>query len=125
MKSATTSSRMLDISAISLSVLCIIHCLSLPLLSIIIPMASVFGEAEWIHKLFVLAAVPITATAIFQDRHHMRWREFAITATLAVSTLVAAAFVEALHDAESLLTIAGAGLLAFAHGMRWQRRAQF
>ena len=122
MRSAAVSSSVLDISAISVSSLCLIHCLSLPLLSVVLPVASAFGEAEWLHQLFVLAAVPITAMAIVQDRHLPGWREFSGAASTGLVILAAAAFLEALHDFETVLTIVGAGLLAIAHVRRWQRR---
>ena len=123
MRPAAISSNMLDISAIGVSSLCLIHCLSLPLLSVVLPMASAFGEAEWLHRLFVLAAIPITASAIIQDRNVQGWRGFSVIATIAVAILVSAAFLEPLHDVETILTIAGACLLAGAHWLRWQRRA--
>ena len=123
MKPAAASSDLLDLSAMSVSGLCLIHCLALPVMSVALPVAGALAEAEWLHKLLVLAAVPITATAILQDRMVRGWREFALIAALGLSILVAAAFVEALHDLETVLTTVGASLLALAHALRWQRRS--
>ena len=123
MTQSSVSTSVLDVSAIGVSGLCLIHCLALPFLSVVLPVAGALGEAEWLHKVFVLAALPITAAAIFQDRRASGWREFAITAATGLAILVSAAFIETLHDFESPLTVIGAGLLALAHGLRWQRRA--
>ena len=54
----------LDTSAVSLSVLCLVHCLALPLVSAFLPLAGVLAEAEWIHRAIVLIAVPITILAL-------------------------------------------------------------
>ena len=124
MRTDAASSNALDISAIGVSALCLIHCLSIPLLSVILPVASVFGEAEWLHRLFVLLAVPITGSAIFQDRAMEGWREFSVIAIIALVILTSAAFLESLHDVETIMTVAGAALLTLAHGLRWHRRAQ-
>ncbi len=124
MKPAAASSTVLDASAISVSGLCLIHCLALPLLSVILPMAGTLGESELLHRIFVLMAVPITATAIVQDRASGGGSVFAAVAVIALSILLAAAFVERLHDAETVLTTVGASLLALAHVYRWQRRYQ-
>ncbi len=123
MRSAAVSSGVLDASAIGVSGLCLIHCLSLPVLSVVLPVAGAFGEAEWVHQLFVLAAVPITAAAILQDRNMPGWRAFSVLASMGLVILAAAAFVEPLHDFETALTIVGAGLLAMSHVRRWRRRA--
>ena len=124
MRRAAISPNALDISAIAVSGLCLVHCLSLPLLSVVLPMAGVFGEAEWLHQLFVLAALFITTIAIVQTRPVEGQREFAVIATIALAILLSAAFLEALHDFETILTVAGASLLALAHGLRWQRRTK-
>lgn len=122
MKPAALSSDTLDVSAIAVSSVCLIHCLALPALSVILPLAGALGNAEWLHQLFVLAAVPLTATAIIRDRAVGRSLEFPLLASLALGILLLAAFAEPLHDVETILTTAGAVLLALAHTLRWQRR---
>ena len=41
--------------AISLSGLCLVHCLVLPVVSAGLPIVGAWAEAEWLHKAFVVA----------------------------------------------------------------------
>ncbi|MEM7054169.1 MAG: MerC domain-containing protein, partial [Pseudomonadota bacterium] len=59
-----TKTAALDFSAISLSALCLIHCLALPLLAAGLPVIGVLSQAEWFHQLLVLLALPVTVLAI-------------------------------------------------------------
>lgn len=87
-----------------------------------LPLAGVMAEAEWIHQLLVLTALPITALAVLRHRKSKVPFSFAVPAVLGLAFLFAAGFVEALHDFETPLTIAGAILLASAHAWRWMNR---
>ncbi|MEL6956326.1 MAG: MerC domain-containing protein [Pseudomonadota bacterium] len=107
----------IDASAITLSGLCLIHCLALPLAATSLAAAGALAEMEWLHKGFVVAAVPLTLFAIFRGRGQVG---FSLVAALGLGLLVAGAFVEALHDYETPLTVVGAILLASAHAWRWR-----
>lgn len=114
----TTPSRTaaIDGPAIAFSGLCFIHCLILPVLSAGLPSLGVLAEAEWLHKAFVFAALPFSLIALASKRTSL------ISGGLIVigfSLLVAGAFVEALHDYETLLTVTGAIVLASGHLFRW------
>lgn len=114
----TTPSRTaaIDGPAIAFSGLCFIHCLILPVLSAGLPSLGVLAEAEWLHKAFVFAALPFSLIALASKRTSL------ISGGLIVigfSLLVAGAFVEALHDYETLLTVTGAIVLASGHVFRW------
>lgn len=87
-----------------------------------LPLAGVLAEAEWIHQLLVLIALPITALAIMRHRKTRVSFSFIAPAILGLSLLLAAAFVESLHDFETQLTTTGAIVLAAAHTWRWVRR---
>ncbi|MEO1311436.1 MAG: MerC domain-containing protein [Pseudomonadota bacterium] len=117
-----TSASAVDTSAIGLSGLCVVHCLATPVVSAALPIAGTLAEAEWIHQLMVLTAVPITMFAV--ARHHASkvHLSFAAPAFLGLALLSAAAFVEALRDLETTLTVSGALLLASAHLWRWANR---
>ena len=116
---ATRNSFALDASAISISGLCLLHCLALPLLSAFLPIAGTMAEAEWIHAGLVLLAVPITGFVIFRHLTSAGSATFPILATIGLTLLLTAAFVEPLHDFEVLLTVLGAITLATAHIERW------
>ncbi len=103
--------------------MCLIHCLALPVLGAFLPLAGVMAEAEWIHQVLALTALPITALAALRHRKSKARISFIIPATLGLALLLAAGFVEALHDFETQLTIVGAILLASAHAWRWARRS--
>ncbi|MEM0928356.1 MAG: MerC domain-containing protein [Pseudomonadota bacterium] len=108
-----------DGPAVVLSSLCILHCLALPVLASLVPTLGVWFDHEWIHRGLVLLAIPFTATALLQGGLSGRALGFAIGATAGLALLLAAAFVESLHDSEALLTVIGALILASAHIWRW------
>ena len=116
------SASILDGSALGLSFMCLIHCLALPVMAAFLPLAGVLAEVEWIHKLLVLLALPITALAIMRHRKAKVLFSFIVPAVAGLAFLIAAAFIEALHDLETQLTVTGAILLASAHLWRWTRR---
>ena len=108
----------IDGVAISLSGLCLIHCLALPVVSAILPIAGSWAEIEWIHKAFVVAALPFSLLALASER------ATGIIGGLIASgfiLLAAAAFAEPLHDHETALTLLGGLLLASGHALRWSR----
>ena len=111
----------IDASAVTLSGLCIIHCLALPIMSAALPILGVWAEAEWVHRVFVLVAVPISGFAILRSLNMHGGGAFAVQAFVGLSLLVAGAFAEALHDYEAWLTVSGGLILAVAHLRRWVR----
>ncbi len=119
MTSRTLSSGAIDGAAISLSGLCIIHCLALPLFAASLPMIGALAEAEWVHGAFVLLAIPLSGYAISRALAGGRQFGFITLAMLGLGLLLAGAFVEALHDYETLLTVSGGLVLALAHLSRW------
>lgn len=110
---------MVDATAITFSALCTIHCLALPLIAVFLPLAGVVAEAEWVHKVLVLAALPFSGIALVQSWGSLRMARFALLGAVGLALLIAAAFAEPLHDHETLLTIIGALILATAHALRW------
>ncbi|MEP1144699.1 MAG: MerC domain-containing protein [Henriciella sp.] len=108
----------IDGVAISLSGLCLIHCLLLPILSASLPLVGMWAEAEWLHKAFVLAALPFSFLALSSAPANTVVRGLIIAGFTA---LASGAFVEALHDYETQLTVLGGVLLASGHALRWVR----
>lgn len=113
----------LDISAITLSGLCLVHCLLLPLIVAILPMAGVLAENEWIHKAFVVTALPISGLLILRGKCTHGRMVFLALAISGLSLLIAGAFAEQLEAYETPITVLGALLLACAHLWRWTRHS--
>ena len=112
-----------DAAAVGLSGLCIAHCLALPALASMAPIVGVMAEQEWAHRLLVLAAAPFSLAALARTRADAGRAAFAAMAAAGFALLVAGAFVEAFHDYETVLTVAGALVLTAGHVFRWRRHA--
>jgi len=112
----------MDASAISLSALCVVHCLALPVIVAVLPVGAAWLENEWVHRAFVLAALPVSGYAVYSSLAGPEGMGFSIAATLGLLLLFAAAFAEPLHDVETKVTVIGTLTLALAHLSRWARR---
>jgi phosphoglycerol transferase MdoB-like AlkP superfamily enzyme len=110
-----TRSAVFDQSAATLSVLCILHCLLLPALAVSLPLAGLLSEAEWLHRLFVLMALPLSLIAFSSPLGHRARPLLRLSALSGAVLLLLGAFAEPLHDYETLLTVVGALLLGSAH----------
>jgi hypothetical protein len=82
-----------------------------------LPIAGVWAEAEWLHRLCVVAALPFVILALASKR--VTWISGSLIG-LGYSFLVAGAFVEAFHDFETELTVIGGIMLAVGHALRWR-----
>lgn len=105
------------------SLLCIVHCLTLPVLIALFPaFAGALGVAEELHVLLFLIAVPISSYAIAAGwRKHGAW----LPLLLAAAGLVLIGFgaFGGLPEVQEIgITIAGSVLLAIAHYRNWQAR---
>ena len=84
----------LDKSAISISLLCIAHCLLLPIAVTIIPVLSVLPlQDELFHRLLVIAILPTSLIGlVIGCRKHKRWRIASYGIFGVVMVIVAALF---------------------------------
>lgn len=105
----------LDRTAITVSTLCVIHCLLLPVLATLLPLLGWLSEAEWLHRALVLMALPISILALLPPINHRGAVSLRLMALFGGVMLVLGAFVEALHDHETILTVGGAIMIAGAH----------
>jgi len=110
--------------AITLSVLCLIHCLALPVLAVSLPVLTGLAEMHWLHKGFALLAFPISGLAIWQClRSGRSHRLFIGLALLGLALLGIGSFShEISHDLEpyeTLLVSIGGITLASAHLTHW------
>lgn len=111
----------LDLYAATLSALCLVHCLALPLLASLLPLAGQLSENEDIHKVLALMAAPVTLWIGSKSLRTDRAPAFVLIAFPGLGLLLAAAFLEPVSAVEQPLTVTGAVLLASAHLRRWTR----
>lgn len=108
-----------DKAAISLSILCMVHCLLLPLLAVLLPsIAALPLQDEVFHIWMVIAVVPISAYALTMGcKKHKRYQILFI-GSIGLLTLSVVAFLG--HDwlgeeLEKAFTVIGAIIIAIAH----------
>lgn len=112
--------RGLDGLAMSLSGLCLVHCLALPVLALGLPILGIFAEAEWVHWLLVGLAAPVSMLALLGASAHRSWGLVAV-ALIGLCLLLAGAAGWPDHDWETALTVAGGLVLASVHWANWRR----
>jgi len=108
-----------DNIAISLSLLCTLHCLALPLILVLIPsVASLQLQNEAFHFWMVLVVIPVSLYALTLGcKQHNRVYIFAIGGTGLSLLLMAVILPEPLlgEYGEKITTLLGASLIAIAH----------
>ena len=112
----------LDLCAAGLSTLCLIHCLALPLLVSLLPLAAQSFDSHILHQILALAAVPVSARVMWKALPAGGHGLFVATATTGLALLLTAAFVEATSAYEEPITVAGGLLLGSAHLWHWVRQ---
>ena len=112
----------LDLYAVGLSTLCVLHCVALPVLVALMPVAAQAAQSELVHRVLVVAAVPVSLRVIWKTRPLKGNRLFVGTALVGLGLLLLAAFMEAMSAYEEPVTIAGGALLSAAHVWHWMRR---
>lgn len=112
----------LDWLAIGTSLLCLVHCLALPLIIASLPSlgttaGGVFGKADLTHWLLLAMAVPVSLWALGRGRAGPLPL---ITGAVGLALMALAVLrFEGTPD-ERWLTVAGVILVAIAHLMRWR-----
>ena len=117
-KSANSSmNTTLDRSGIFVSMLCVVHCLALPLLGTLLPLIGFLAENETVHKVMVLFAIPIVILSTLQHGGRKRFFLYPVFVTMGPLLLLAALLFPFLEEHEVALTVSGALLLSAAHFM--------
>lgn len=111
----------LDLYAVGLSTLCVLHCIALPLFVSLMPVVALAAESELVHRILVVAAVPVSLRVIWKTRPLRGNRLFIGAALVGLVLLLLAAFMEAAAVYEEPLTVAGGVLLGSAHLWHWVR----
>ena len=111
----------IDRSAVSLSGLCLVHCLIGSLLLVAVSGVGGFWSHN-IHAIGLLIAMPLAGIALYRGvREHGRW--LVVGLGLAGVSLLAVALFQGHGDlSEVLMTVCGVSLLAAAHllNLRWK-----
>ena len=114
----------LDVAGISLSGLCLVHCLALPIAAALLPSLAAWTHTEWLHWGFVAVAIPTTTLAL---RRAQRAGTLHVGVLLAAGLgLVALALgaSEVLGEAAEIpITVAGSVMLAGAHAVNWRHKS--
>lgn len=115
----------LDVYAVGMCTLCLVHCLVLPLTATLLPIAGLVSNDELVHRLLVLLAAPATIWLVYKTTLAKRNSAFIFMALTGLALLLIAAFVESLAKFETPLTLVGATILGFSHLQRWLRYRRF
>ena len=108
-----------DKTAISLSLVCAVHCLALPIFLLLVPtLASLPLGDEDFHRWLLFAVIPISTAALFMGCRRHKRKSLAVLGTLGLIVLTVSALLG--HDLlgellEKSLTLAGATLIALGH----------
>lgn len=118
-----------DQMAIGLSLICLVHCLLLPILLLILPQFSAFSlESEVFHAFLLLVVVPISLFALGIGCRDHRNLRFFMTGIAGLLVMVCAVLVEQLSVKflaideifEKIATLTGAIIIAYAHVRNYQ-----
>jgi hypothetical protein len=110
----------LDRLGMAISSACLIHCLALPLLSAALPFLSVTlpGE-EWVHRLLLGMAIPVTGLALLRGWQRHRAAGPALAGIIGLAIIAFALFVED-EAIEAILTVTGGLIVVGAHLGNWR-----
>ena len=115
----------LNLYAVGMCTLCLLHCIALPLVVTLFPIAGLISGDELVHKILVLLAAPATIWLVYRSSFGDRNLVFIASALAGLVLLLVAAFIEVLSRYETSLTLVGATVLGFSHLQRWLRLRQF
>jgi hypothetical protein len=112
-------SRHFDQVAIALSAICLVHCLAVPVLVAVLPIAVVsFGSDQHFHGLMLWLVVPTSVFGFSLGYRLHRRADIVLTGAAGIAVLAAAALYGHTawpQTAELLVSVAGSLLLGSAH----------
>ena len=121
-----------DKTAVTLSVLCTLHCLALPLLLAVTPsLAAMPMAGEAFHMWMVIAVVPVSLYALTVGCKQHKRRQLLVLGAAGITCLLVALSMEAVaanfglkesvaEVTEKVLTVLGATLVALGHIRNYQ-----
>lgn len=110
----------LDGAAASVSLLCLVHCLALPLLIAALPaLSQVLAVPEGFHRGVALVALPASSVALLSGfRRHRNIRALALAA-VGLGAIGWGAFGAKSAGAELAATVFGSVIVSVAHVVNW------
>ena len=122
-RSSARRANLAEGAALSASLLCLAHCLALPLLLLLLPgVLGLFVESEAFHTFAVLFVVPSALAAFWLGYLRHRALPPALLGVVGIACL-GGALLPAIAAAATLLTIAGSLLLVAGHTLNWWLRS--
>lgn len=118
-------SNWLDGLAVSVSTLCLVHCLAWPVLFALMPAWSRWlGLPDAVHLWLLLIALPLSSVALWRAARlsPRAWQSFGL-GMAGLSGITAGLLIEG-QLPETIVTSIGSALLASAHIINWRRRVQ-
>ena len=113
----------LDRAAISLSGLCLVHCLGGTLILAVLSSTGGFLFSHQIHAIGLLLAAPLAAVALWRGvRSHGRWL-VAVLGAGGIAAMAGAVMEPHGQQAEIAFTVVGVALLGAAHVYNLRARA--
>ncbi|WP_082467521.1 MULTISPECIES: MerC domain-containing protein [unclassified Sphingomonas] len=113
--------RLLDGFAVTASLLCLIHCLALPLLFVALPvLATMLVVPEAFHAIAFTFAVPTSMLAMASGHARHGRHGPALLAGAGLALLGLGAFAVEAEVAERIVSSIGAVILATAHALNWR-----
>lgn len=112
----------IDRAAATLSLVCIVHCVALPMMAMTLPFIAALAEAEWVHFVLVLLAI-LTSSAVVVTAHDDRTPVVLIPMALGMGFIASALFADQFGGNETVLTVIGGVLLAMVHIRRLYKYA--
>ncbi|MGQ3097130.1 MerC domain-containing protein [Brevundimonas aurantiaca] len=111
-----------DVWAVSLSAVCLLHCLVVPVAAGSLALAGSLGGSAWLHWALVVAALPLSAWTLTQPHRRGRSRPALALGLVGLALLVCGAAGFPQRDFETPITVVGAGVLIIAHALNWRHR---
>ena len=117
MDNSSGPSEVLDKVAVTLSGLCLVHCLALPLLIVILPFSGQFSD-DHLHMQMLILVIPVSVVALALGFRRHRHPGVVIAGISGMIIITLGGIVA--HDyyglfTDRLLTIIGSLVLAFTH----------
>ena len=117
MDNSSGSSEVLDKVAVTLSGLCLVHCLALPFLVVILPFSGLFSD-DHLHMQMLVLVIPVSVVALALGFRRHRRLSVIIAGVTGLLIITLGGTIAHEHYGlftDRLLTIAGSLLLAFTH----------